>query len=385
MTPETYLDHAASTPLRPEARRAWLDAVATHHANPTGAHAAARRARRALDAARADVAAALGRTPGEIVFTSGGSESDNLAIRGVTARRAGTVVCSAGEHHAVLEPVLELGGRTVPLTRHGTIDLDALADTLEHLDEVALVSVMTVNNETGAVNDIEAVARIVHRCAPGALVHTDAVQAVPWIDVARVTATADLVSVTAHKIGGPVGVGALVVGDGVDLAPLVSGGGQERGRRAGTPAVALAAAFAAALDVTTDRRDDEVARLESLRDHLIDGLVGALGDRLLVTAAPDGSRRHLVAGIAHVCLAGVDSEALLFLLDEAGVRASAASSCSSGAQRASHVLTAMGVGPDRARSSLRLSLGHTSTADDVERGVAAVVDAVRRLDRHGGG
>ncbi|RMH67806.1 MAG: aminotransferase class V-fold PLP-dependent enzyme, partial [Actinomyces sp.] len=199
------------------------------------------------------------------------------------------------------------------------------------------------------------------------------------------TAAADLVSVTAHKIGGPVGVGALVVADGVELEPLVSGGGQERGRRAGTPAVALAAAFAAACEVTAARRREEVERLRGLRDALLDGLADALGDRLLVTAAPEGERDHLVAGIAHVCLAGVDSEALLFLLDEAGVRASAASSCSSGAQQASHVLAAMGVPEDWARSSLRLSLGYTTTAADVERGLEAVVAAVRRLDRHGGG
>lgn len=382
---ETYLDHAASTPLRPEARAAWTAAVARHHANPTGAHAAARAARRALDEARATLAAALGRTPGEIVFTSGGSESDNLAVRGVAARRPGTVVCGAGEHHAVLEPVGRLGGVTVPLTRRGSVDLDALATILDTLDEVALVSVMAVNNETGAITDVAAVAEVVARHAPGALVHTDAVQAMPWIDVAEATAAADLVSVTAHKIGGPVGVGALVVADGVELEPLVTGGGQERGRRAGTPAVALATAFAAACEVTAARRREEVERLRGLRDALLDGLGDALGERLLVTAAPEGGRDHLVAGIANVCLAGVDSEALLFLLDEAGVRASAASSCASGAQQASHVLTAMGVPDHWARSSLRLSLGYTTTAADVERGLEAVVAAVRRLDRHGGG
>ncbi|RMH71363.1 MAG: aminotransferase class V-fold PLP-dependent enzyme, partial [Actinomyces sp.] len=214
---ETYLDHAASTPLRPEAREAWTAAVARHHANPTGAHAAARAARRALDEARATLAATLGRQPGEIVFTSGGSESDNLAVRGVAARRPGAVVCGAGEHHAVLDPVGRLGGTSVPLTRRGSVDLDALAATLDALDRVALVSVMAVNNETGAITDVAAVAEVVARHAPGALVHTDAVQAVSWIDVDEATAAADLVSVTAHKIGGPVGVGALVVADGVEL------------------------------------------------------------------------------------------------------------------------------------------------------------------------
>ncbi|MFQ5557325.1 MAG: cysteine desulfurase family protein [Acidimicrobiales bacterium] len=379
---EAYLDNAASAPLRPVAREAWLRAVDAHHANPTGAHAAARSARRALDDARARVAEALGRHPGEVVLTSGGSEADNLAVRGVLGIRRGVAVCSAGEHHAVLDPVIAAGGVAFGLAADGRPDPGSLARVLEATSDVSVVSVMAVNNETGAVTPMAEIVEVVRERAPDALLHTDAVQAVQWIDVAEVTAGFDLVSITGHKIGGPVGTGALVVADGVELDPQILGGGQERGRRAGTPAVAGAAAFAAALDDTVEGRPDEVARLTVLRDRLLDGLLAALGDRLVVSASPTGDRAHLAGGIAHLCLRGVESEALLFLLDAAGVRASAASSCSSGAQEPSHVLAAMGIGRELALGSLRLSLGHATTAGDVERALEVIPAAVARLDRH---
>ncbi|MYB03303.1 MAG: aminotransferase class V-fold PLP-dependent enzyme [Acidimicrobiaceae bacterium] len=269
----------------------------------------------------------------------------------------------------------------------GIVGLDALADVLGARNgDVAVVSVIAVNNETGSITPLPEVARVVRDLAPGALLHTDAVQAVNWIDVAAETAGYDLVSVTGHKVGSPVGTGVLVVRDGVELDPLIVGGGQERGRRAGTPDVAGAVSFAAALVETTEQRDASVERLRVLRDALIDGLTDRLGDRVLVSAArTNGDRGHIAAGIANVCIAGVQSEALLFLMDAAGVRASAASSCSSGAQDPSHVLAAMGVPREVALGSLRLSLGHTSVATDVERAVEVIAASVERLDRFEGG
>ena len=388
-SPEIYLDHAASTPLRPVARQAWLAAAEQHHANPTGSHLAAREARRALDRAREQVAGALGAHPGEIVFTSGGSEADNMAVRGALAIRGpeAVAVTTEAEHHAVHDPVERSGGVLVGVDERGIIDLAALADVLRSRDgDVAVVSVIAVNNETGSITPLPEAARVVRELAPRALLHTDAVQAVNWIDATAETADFDLVSVTGHKVGSPVGTGVLVVRDGVELDPLIVGGGQERGRRAGTPDVAGAVAFAAALAETVVERDSSVERLRVLRDALIGGLMDRLGDRVMVSAAPEGGdRRHIAAGIANVCITGVQSEALLFLIDDAGVRASAASSCSSGAQDPSHVLAAMGVPREVALGSLRLSLGHTSVASDVERAVEVIVESVRRLDRFDGG
>ena len=386
---EVYLDHAASTPLRPAARDAWLAAAERHHANPTGSHLAAREARKALDRAREQVAAALGAHPGEIVFTSGGSEADNMAVRGALGARGpeAVAVTTEAEHHAVHDPVEHSGGVMVGVDERGIVDLDAVAEVLRARDgDIAVVSVIAVNNETGSITPLRDVAGVVRDVAPGALLHTDAVQAVNWIDVAAATADFDLVSVTGHKVGSPVGTGVLVVRDGVELDPLIVGGGQERGRRAGTPDVAGAASFAVALREAVDERPDSVERLRVLRDALIGGLTDRLGDRLLVSAAPNGGDRgHIAAGIANVCIAGVQSEALLFLIDAAGVRASAASSCSSGAQDPSHVLAAMGVSRDVALGSLRLSLGHTTVDSDVERAVDVIAESVGRLDRFGGG
>ena len=386
---EIYLDHAASTPLRPAARDAWLAAAERHHANPTGSHLAAREARKALDRAREQVAGALGAHPGEIVFTSGGSEADNMAVRGVLGVRGpeAVAVTTEAEHHAVHDPVERSGGVMVGVDERGIIDLDALAGVLQARDgDVAVVSVIAVNNETGSISPLGDVAGVVRELAPAARLHTDAVQAVNWIDVAAATAEFDLVSVTGHKVGSPVGTGVLVVRDGVELDPLIVGGGQERGRRAGTPDVAGAVSFAVALTEAVDGRPDSVERLRVLRDALIGGLTDRLGDRLLVSAAPDGGDRgHIAAGIANVCIVGVQSEALLFLIDAAGVRASAASSCSSGARDPSHVLAAMGVSRDVALGSLRLSLGHTTVDSDVERAVDVIAESVGRLDRFGGG
>ena len=384
---EFYLDHAASTPMRPEATDAWLAAAARHHANPTGSHRAARDARRALDDARDDLAAVLDRPPADVVFTSGGSEADNLAVRGVLAAVGGVAVCSAGEHHAVLEPVEHAGGRTVGLESDGTVCPDRLAAELSAAaaagDQVRLVSMITVNNETGAINDIAALAAAARAHAPEAVFHTDAVQALSWLDLAEHVAAADLVSITGHKFGGPVGTGALLVRQDTPLAPLVIGGGQERGRRAGTPDVAGAVAFAAAARATAAGRVAQIERLGALRDRLVSGLRARLGGTVEATVLDRGA--PTAAGIAHVILHGVEAEALLFLLDAAGLRASAASSCSSGAQDPSHVLAAMGIDRLVAQGSLRHSLGHTSTEADVDGALDVIPNAVERLLAHGGG
>jgi cysteine desulfurase len=253
-------------------------------------------------------------------------------------------------------------------------------------DDVTIVSLIAVNNETGAINDLPALASVVRRVAPDAVIHTDGVQAVGWIDLAAAIRDVDLVSITGHKLGGPTGSGALFVRQGVTLAAQILGGGQERGRRAGTPDVAGAVSFATALQATVDGRADEIRRLGSLRDRLVAGLRDAVGDRLRPTVLGDGAGDDAVAaGMAHLCFAGIEAEALLFLLDAEGLRASAASSCSSGAQDPSHVLAAMGVDRALAQGSLRLSLGHTTTEADVEAALAIIPPAVEKLVARGGG
>ena len=373
--PTTYLDHAATSPLRPEVLDAVLPFLRGLHGNPSGAHRLARAARRALDDAREQVAEVVGCRPGEVVFTSGGTEADNLAVLGL-AGGPGTAVCPAAEHHAVLHPVEAAGGTVVGVDARGRVDLDQLADALG--PEVRVVSVMLANNEVGTRNDLDAVAAVVRERAPQAALHTDAVQAARWLDLRRDAADADLVSISGHKLGGPVGTGALVVRDGVALRPRQLGGGQERGRRSGTQDVAGAVGLATALRLAAAEREAVAARVGALRDRLADGLRRAV-DGLVETAAPEGDRRHLVPGTCHVCIPGVPADALLFLLDEAGVCASAASSCSSGAQQASHVLAAMGVPPELAGGSLRLTLGPETTEADVDRAVEAVAAAVARL------
>lgn len=371
----SYLDHAATTPVRRRAVEALLPFLTEVYGNPSGAHRAARDARRALDDARDVLAEALGAKPGEIVFTAGGTEADNLAIFGTAAGAGpGAVVCSAVEHHAVLHAAHQLGGRVAPVDRNGRVDLDALADLLD--ESVRLVSVMLVNNEVGTVQPLGEVAQLVRRLAPRALLHTDAVQALTWVDVAERAAVADLVSVSAHKFGGPKGTGALVVREGVELRARLVGGGQERDRRSGTQNVAGVAAMAVAAQETVATRAETLARVGAQRARLVDGLVAALPG---LCETVDRSAVEVAAGIAHVCVPGAESEALLFLLEEGGVYAAAGSSCSSGATQLSHVLEAMGVPEDLGRGALRLSLGYASTDADVDAALVALPAAAARL------
>lgn len=380
--PLVYLDHAASTPMRPEAVAAMLPFLADHPGNPSGGHTAARAAKTALEEARETVADVLGSGPDEVVFTAGGTEADNLAIKGGAraARRTDGldgVVTTTFEHKGVLAAAhrLEREGSRVAegaVTRAGLVDLDDLATRLD--DRTALVSVMGVNNEVGTIQPLPAVAALVRERAPRARLHTDAVQAVPWVDVAVLAAEFDLVAISGHKFGGPKGVGALVVRNGTLLDSEIEGGGQERGVRAGTVNVAGVVALATALRLTHDRRAEETARIAALRDRLQTGLVDAVPDAFV-----NGDIAHRTAGHLHIGFAGIESEALLVLLDQDGLCAAAGSSCSSGATEISHVLAAMGMDRAKAEASIRLSLGYASTAADVDRALALIPAAVARL------
>ena len=385
--PGAYLDHAATTPLRPEAWAAMAPLLGApggttdgRFGNPSGSHRWARDARRLLDDARDVVADAVGAHPAEVVFTSGGTEADDLAVNGVLAATGGRALCSAVEHHAVLEPVRASGGGTVAVDAVGRVDLDALRAALlpgpACTPAVSLVSVLLANNELGTLQDLAAVAAVIAETAPGAVLHTDAVAAAAWVDLTVRTRAAGLVSLSAHKVGGPQGIGALVVRRGTPLRARLLGGGQEQERRSGTPNVAGAVGFAAALAATVRDRAVTVARVEARRARLLAGLVAAIPD--LVVVSPPGPDDR-TAGTLHVAVPGVEREALLFLLDQAGVGASWGSSCSSGATEPSHVLAAVGVDPAVAAGGLRLSLGWCSTNADVDAALAAVPAAVARL------
>ncbi|MEC7531249.1 MAG: cysteine desulfurase family protein [Actinomycetota bacterium] len=376
----TYMDNAASAPIRDEVIEAMLPVLRENYANPSGSHLMARKALRLIDDARDDLAAAFGCKAQDIIFTSGGTESDNLAIFGVHSAVGGTVVCSATEHHAVLEPTMSVGGKVVHVERNGALDLDHLSDTIN--DETTLVSIGLVNGETGVIQDLKTIASIVQEASPKALIHTDAVQAVPWLDMQIAVEHADLISVAAHKFGGPKGVGALIAKDQTKVSSLQLGGGQEKGLRSGTHNTPGIVGMAAAARATADTKEADIARVASLRDNLADSLL-EISDTFEtgVRLNGDGSidRTNKVAGSCHLCFADIESEALLFLLEQSGVFASAASSCSSGAQEPSHVLSAMGYQRELARGSLRLSLGYRSTQNDVDRVLEILPNAIQRL------
>ncbi len=376
------LDHAATTPVRPEVVAAMEPFAELDYGNPSGSHRLARAAVRALDEARERCAAVLGCAPGEVVFTSGGTESDNQAVAGGMPPRLGTPVCSAAEHHAVLDVVQALDGSVVAVDAAGRIRLDLLATELDRLAATdrppAVVSVMLANNEVGTITDLVEVRHVVDRHAPGTPLHTDAVQAAAWLDVADAAAHADLVSVSGHKLGSPKGIGALVVRHGAQVRPLLLGGGQERGRRSGTVNVAGAVGLATALELTAMSLRENGGRVAALRDRLADGLLDRV-DGLVETVVVDRDRSHVLPGTCHVCIPGVDSETLLLLMEGAGVCASAGSSCSSGAAEGSHVVAACGVAPELAAGAVRLTLGRTSTDADVDAVLEALPAAVERV------
>ncbi|MFW2384088.1 MAG: cysteine desulfurase family protein [Acidimicrobiales bacterium] len=380
-----YLDHAASTPVHSAALAAMVEALTETYGNPSGAHRLAREANRKLDAARATLAEVFGLAPGNIVFTSGGTEADSLAINGALRRaiqigRRGVAVCSAIEHHAVLEPVEATGGTTIAVDPTGVLDLDDLGRVLRELQkqgtEVAVVSVMAANNETGIVQPVTDAVRIVRELAPEALFHTDAVQFSAWCNTAEIVDAVDLMSVSGHKFGGPKGAGFLSVRTGVALPSIQLGGGQERGRRGGTQNVPGNVALAAAAAAMDGERAAAVPRVRELRDRLAATILDGVPEAVLT-----GAGVERLPNIAHFCLPGIESEPLLYLMEKDDVMASAAASCSSGAQQASHVLAAMGVPP--ASGALRLSLGYHSTEADVDAAVTSVIAACERIRSRG--
>ncbi len=382
-----YLDYASTSPLRPEVVDAMSPFSGRRFGNPSGGHRVARDARSALEDAREEVAELLGAQPGEVIFTGSGTEADNLAVLGTVAAHQesggpGTMLCSSLEHPAVLEACRAAAGgtsvrdpvelRVIGARPQGTVDLDELAASLG--PEIGLVSIMLANNELGTLQPLEEVARLVRDRAPDATLHTDAVQAAPWLDLAETARGADLVTVSGHKLGGPKGVGVLVAREGVALRPILHGGGQERGRRSGTHDVAGAVGLAAALGASARDRDAERVRVGALRDRLVDGLVAALPE--VVETVP---RDRVLPGHGHLLFGGCEQEELLVLLDHEGVCASGGSACSSGALDPSPVLLAMGLSPAEARRSVRFTMGHASTCGDIEHALEAVPRAVRRL------
>ena len=375
-----YLDYAATAPLRAEALEAMRPFLERPVANPSSQHGPGRQARAAVETAREQVAALVGADPAQVVFTSGGTEADNLAIKGTVLLRepgARHLVVSAVEHHAVLDAAewaVADAGATLALASVdalGRVDLAGLGDLLQP-GRTALVAVMAANNEVGTLQPVAAAGELAH--GAGAVLLCDAVQAArhPGIDMGA--DGIDLVSLAAHKLGGPAGVGALVTRRGVELRPLVHGGGQERGLRSGTVPVASVVGFGAAAALALQEREAGAAILVRLRERLLGGL-RALAPDLEVNGDPGAG----LPGLLSVRLPGRRSEDVLLLLDRHGVACSAGSACASGAVAASHVLLAMGRNPAQARETIRLSLGHGSTEADVDAAVAAFRESLAVL------
>ena len=381
-----YLDHAATTPLRPEVWAAMAPAVQAF-GNPSSLHAEGRRARVLLETARARVAEALGCEPGEVVFTSGGTEADTLAVWGALGARPERpgLVTSSVEHHAVLAPAEARAeaGHPVALLAPGAGGAPSPEAVAAACDErTGLVSVMLVNNETGALADVPGIARAAH--AAGAWCHTDAVQAPGVVPVGVGALGVDLLSVSAHKLGGPKGAGALVVRSGVPLRPVVAGGAQERRRRGGTENLAGALGLAEALARAVAERAGEAPRLAALRDRLLARLRAAAGARLVVHTpglggAPGAAAPHILSVSVAPGAAPVDGEMLLLGLDLAGVAASAGSACTSGALEPSHVVQALGVPRETAGATVRFSLGRRTTAADVDAAAEAFAAHLARV------
>ncbi|WP_460446602.1 cysteine desulfurase family protein [Angustibacter aerolatus] len=370
----------------PEAVAAMADELA-RVGNPSSLHTAGRRARRVVEESREQLAAAVRARPSEVVLTSGGTESDNLAVIGTyrARRRADDrrrrVLVSSIEHHAVLDATEALAAHEgaeavlLPVDRTGRLDVAALeAEIARDPASVALVSVMWANNEVGTLQPVDDVVRLAH--AHGVPVHTDAVQAVGQVPVDFAASGVDLLTVTAHKLGGPVGVGALVAVRGAELEPLVHGGGQERGVRSGTLDAASARAFSERAEQSDGSLPGRADRVRALRDRLLAGVLEAVPEAELVGAPVDPALR--LPGNLNVAFRGCEGDSLLYLLDAAGIECSTGSACQAGVPQPSHVLLAMGLDPVLARGALRLSLGHSTTDADVDAALAALPAAVER-------
>ncbi len=380
-----YLDHAATTPILPEAAAA-MTAQLGRVGNASSLHASGRSARRVVEESRETIARALNCRPGEVVFTSGGTEADNLAIKGLfwTRRsedpRRVRILSTPVEHHAVLDPLLWLAGEgakveLVEVDRRGRLDLGAFRDAVESDPEsIALVTVMWANNEVGTVQPVLEVVEIAH--AHGIPVHTDAVQALGQLPLDFAGAGVDAMTVTGHKAGGPYGVGALVVRRELEPTALLHGGGQERDIRSGTIDPPAIAGFATAVDLSVTRQPELAQRLTRLRDSLVDGVRREVPDAIYNGDPESGPGR--LPGNAHLEFPGCEGDSLLMLLDARGIECSTGSACDAGVPQPSHVLLAMGSSEEFARSSLRFSLGHTSTEADVDALVAAIGPVVER-------
>ncbi len=383
-----YLDHAATTPMLPQAVAAMTDQLA-RVGNASSLHASGRDVRRVVEESRERIAGALACRPGEVVFTSGGTESDNLAVKGLFwSRRAADprrtrILSTAVEHHAVLDPLHWLDdceGAEVELLGVDSscrLDVERLKLALdEDPGSVAAVSVMWANNEVGTLQPIAEVVEVAR--AAGVPVHTDAVQAVGQVEVDFAASGVDALTLTGHKLGGPFGVGALVVRRDVELTALMHGGGQERDIRSGTIDAPAIAGFAVAVETAVAQREQYAARVAALRDDLVARVCSVVPN-----AIHDGDPVHRLPGNVHLRFPGCEGDSLLMLLDAQGVECSTGSACSAGVPQASHVLIAMGCTEDEARSSLRFSLGHTSTVADVDAVVAAIGPAVERARQAG--
>ncbi|WP_433244281.1 cysteine desulfurase family protein [Streptosporangium sp. CA-135522] len=381
-----YLDHAATTPMLPEAIEA-MTAQLGRVGNASSLHAAGRRTRRVVEESRETIADALGARPSEVVFTSGGTEADNLAIKGLywarRAKGATRILISAVEHHGGLDPAHWLGerqGATVELLdvdEFGRVHPQTLRTVIERdPDSVALVSVMWANNEVGTVQPVRVLAGIARD--HGIPFHTDAVQAVGQLPVRFADSGVAALTLSGHKVGGPMGVGALLLARGVDPVPVLHGGGQERDVRSGTLDTPSVAGFAAAVRTAVARQAETSARLIGLRDDLIRRVRQAVPDVIL-----NGDPVNRLPGNAHFSFPGCEGDALLMLLDAKGVECSTGSACSAGVAQPSHVLLAMGADAVRARGSLRFSLGHTSTEADVDRLIDVIGLVVERARRAG--
>jgi cysteine desulfurase len=377
-----YLDYAATTPVLDEVVEAMLPYLRGTFGNPSSVYGVGRDAKKGLEEARERMAAAVGAVPSEIVFTAGGTEADNLALKGGafrarSMRRNGNhIITTAVEHHAVLHSAewLEKQGFRVtflPVDAEGVVDLDALASALG--PETVLVSIMLANNEVGTLQPLEEALRIT-REGSRALFHTDAVQALGKVPFNLEELGVDMASFAAHKVGGPKGSGALYVRRKTALEPVLHGGGQERDLRSGTPNVAGIVGMAVAAEIAAGEVPEEAARLSQLRDRLQEGILAAIGG-----VKVNGAGAARVPGTVNVCIDGVEGESLLLMLDARGIAASSGSACTSGSLEPSHVLMAMGVRPELAHGSLRLSLGRATTAEDVDAVLEVLPPVVERL------
>ncbi len=376
-----YLDHAATTPLDPRVREVMEPYLGSMFANASSVHWHGRQTKAALEAARATVAQAIGAHPSEVFFTSGGTEADNLAVLGTAAARQGRVITAASEHHAVLDACLYLRSRgasvhVLPVNGEGTVDPAIVERELQH--GAACISVMHANNEVGTVQPVREIADLA--AAYGAIVHTDAVQSVGKIPVSVDDLGVHLLSLSAHKFYGPKGIGVLYIRRGVEVEPLVHGGGQERGKRPGTENVAMAVGCAEALRLAVAEREESMARLVLLRDRLEQALTGTFP-----AAVVNGSRTNRLPQLLSVSFdaarAPMEGEMLVTNLDLEGISVSSGSACTSGSVQPSHVLLAMGRDQATAKATVRFSFGSASTAEDVDTVLSVMQRVIGRMVR----